>query len=124
MGTDRRRWNRALKRKIEWGSLSEEDAQSQFWQPMSKKVALPKGIPNMAESASSEKEEASMADSSSSKEEKARPKEAVGNSKNWHFKGEGKGGSLGLSVSTGNSHVANTGDTVIPPAPKANTGCS
>ena len=124
MGTDRKRWNRALKRKIDWGILSEEDAQSQFWQPMSKKVALPKGIPNMTESASSEKEEASMADSSSSKKEKARPREAVGKSKNWHFKGEGKGGSLGLSVGSGNSHVANRGKTVIPPAPNANTQAS
>ena len=55
-----------------------------------------------------------------SKRQAPHAKEAVGDSKNWQFKGEGKGGSLGISVGSNSTVTADTGN-VIPPAPKANT---
>ena len=50
-------------------------------------------------------------------------KEAVGNSENWHFKGEGKRGSLGVSVGSNSTAIEGTRKRkrVIPPAEKANT---
>ena len=40
---------------------------------------------------------------------------------NWHFKGEGKGGSLGVPVGSTSSVVAKAGKNDIPPALRANT---
>ena len=98
--TDRKRFNRALKRKIKNGIISEEEAQSQFLRGNSSSEA-----PFDVQQQTSE------------------PVETP-----WQYKGEGKGGSLGVSVGSSSIVAADAGNAHcqalekwIPDAPNANT---
>jgi hypothetical protein len=103
---DRKRSNRALKRMIDKDIISEEEARSQF----------------------------RRGESSSSKQETKKAEEGIiaEEETKWQYKGEGKGGSLGVTVGSNGIVEADAGDVGdagdarwiqrgIPLAPKANT---
>ena len=126
MSTDRKRANRALKRKVEKGIISKEDAKSQFRHgdsssskhaPHDAKEAVGEGKGGSSKKAQHANKEVGEGKGGSSSGQNANTEDT----NDWQFKGEGKGGSLGILVGSKSTVVAVAGNNVIPPAPKANT---
>ena len=129
MATERKRHNRSVKRKIENGIISEEDAK---WLFRRGNTSCSGSNKRKIEKGTTSEEDAKglfrrwYTSPSESKEPRSKSwvsysKEPVVKVENWHFKGEGKGGSLGLPVGSNGSVIAEAGKKGIPRALPANT---
>ena len=131
-GTDKKKINRALKRRIENGTLSVEDAHFQRGQTASASsnasgaaASAPQSLPEPpAASGPAASEPPAESGDDESWGTWGAQNAAVGDPKSWQFKGEGKGGSLGTFVGSHSTDAVVAGareNAKTPIAPKANT---
>ena len=124
--SDRKRWNRNLKRQIDCGTISAEAAQPLF-RKSTPALPLRRFSSQRSSFSSSSVQGATRRSSFSSSSVQGATKAEEDEDKPFNcfrlrqFKGEGKGGSLGVAVGTAKKPEPATRNDAIPPALPANT---